>query len=208
MGISTSTVYTRAFDELATHYGLPVIHVGLALTKAGGNLTDYFARDQVHPNDKGYKVMADEVIAQMTAMLAKAGNPTKLTAHQNPQPLKENIRLGTKVYTADDILAQNSSLKKQTPNDYCSVNSALVTKGDTVTLTFKGTSVGVWWRCFDRSTIINCFVDGQRVTGKALNNTTHYTYELAENLENTTHTFSFTYNGDTALYLPYVFVTT
>ena len=207
VGISTSTIYTRAFDELAKHYGLSVIHVGKALTTAGGKLTDYFTPDQVHPNNKGYKAMADEVIAQMTAMLAKAGNPTNLVAHAIPQPLKENISIGTKTYNVDDILAQNPSLKRQKPNDYCSVDSALVTKGNTVTITFKGTSIGVWWRCFDRSAIIHCMVDGQQVASKTLNNTTHYTYELADNLENTTHTFSFTYNGDTALYLPYVFVT-
>lgn len=207
VGINEQTIHTRAFDELAQHYGLSVIQLGKALKNADGQLTDYFTRDQVHPNDKGYKVMADEAIAQITAMLDKAGNPVKLTAHQNPQPLKENISLNTKAYTADDILAQNPSLGRQNPNDYCAVDSVLMTKGKTVTLSFKGTSVGVWWRCFDRSAVINCYVDGKQVAGKVLGMTTHYTYELAENLENTTHTFSFTYNGDTALYLPYIFVT-
>ena len=206
-GSGTNNTYTKAFDEVANHYGLPTINVGKALTKAGGKLTDYFIDDQVHPNDKGYRIMADEVIAQMTAMLAAAGSPKSLTAHQNPQPLKENISIKTTTYTADDILAKNPSLKKQEPNTFCSVDSALLTKGDTVTLTFTGTSVGVWWRCFDRSTIINCELDGEQTTTKTLHNGTHYTYELFENLENTNHTLTIRYNGDTALYLPYIFVT-
>ena len=207
VGIGTDTVYTRAFDELAKHYGLPVINVGKALVKAGGELTDYFTNDKVHPNDLGYKTMANEVIAQVKAMLKKAGSSKKLTAHQNPQPFKENISIKTTTYKADDILAQNPSLKKQEPNTYCSVDSALMTKNSTVTFTFKGTSVGVWWRCFDRSLILSCELDGDQTITKALNNSTHYTYELFESLENTEHTLTITYKGDTALYLPYIFVT-
>lgn len=207
VGTGATNTYTKAFDEVANHYGLPTINVGKALTKAGGKLTDYFIDDQVHPNDKGYRIMADEVIAQMTAMLAAAGSPKSLTAHQNPQPLKESLSLNVSVYNSGNILAQNPTLKTQTPNTYCEVDSALLTKGNTVTFAFKGTSVGVWWRCFDRSTIVHCQLDGQQTATKVLHNGTYYTYELFDNLENAEHTLTITYNGDTALYLPYILVT-
>lgn len=207
VGLPSGNPHTQAFNQIANHYGLSVIDVGAALEKADGELTDYFTKDQVHPNDKGYQTMANEVIVQLTAMLAKAGTPQKLTAHQTPQPLKEDLSLGVSAYKADEILAQNPSLNKLAPNTYCSVDSALVTKGQAVTFNFKGTSVGVWWRCFDRSTIISCELDGEKNVTKVLKNNTHYTYELFENLKNTDHALTITYNGDTALYLPYIFVT-
>lgn len=207
VALGSSNKHIDAFNDVAKHYGLSTINIGAALEKAGGSLTDYFTDDKVHPNDAGYKVMANEAIAQMKALLSKAGDASKLAAHPNPQPLKKNLSLGVKAYTADDIIAQNPSLKKQSPNDYCSYESAVLSNGDTITVTFKGTSVGVWWRCFDRAAILTAKLDGKAIVTKTLNNTTHYTYELFENLENTTHTFTFTYNGNTALYLPFIFVT-
>ncbi len=207
-GSKSNNDYTKAFDEVAKHYGLNIINVGAALEKADGKLTDYFTADMTHPNDAGYKVMADEVVKQMKTLLGKAGNPVKLAAHQNPQTLKEDLSLGVKAYTVDDILAQNPTLGRKAPNDYCSVDSALLSNGDTVTFTFKGTSVGVWWRCFDRATILmTCRLDGKEIVAKKLTMGTHYSYELFQNLENTEHTLTFTYTGWTVLYLPYIFIT-
>ena len=209
-GSGTSNQVTQVFDEVANHYGLPIINVAKAIHKAGGDITQYYTSDKVHPNDKGYKAIADEVIAQMTAMLAKAGSPTKLTAHQNPQPIKENISLSTKIHTVDDILAQNPSLTRKGPNLYFEVDSAQLNKGNTLTFTFKGTSVGIRWRSFDKqsSTKIACHLDGQPVVIKELNHEMGTkTYELFGDLENTTHTLTFTYTGSTNMYVPYIFTT-
>ena len=63
---SFSTTNGRG-DQIAAHYGIPFVDDYYAFKRAvaesGDEIATYFSSDGVHPNDKGYKVIADEMIA-------------------------------------------------------------------------------------------------------------------------------------------------
>ena len=201
--------YSDAFDEVAKHYGLTAINTAAALEKSGGDITTYFTKDRIHPNDAGYKVMADEVIAQMKALLKKASSPITLEAHTIPDPLSPDSTAKIQVFHATAIQAQNPSQEIMGPVDYARFDNIRIRPGDTITFTFTGKAIGVYWRCLSPyKETITCTLDGKDKQIISITSTDNSVIRpLYDDLERTTHTVTMLYRGKADLVMPMVFIT-
>ncbi|MBQ7301483.1 MAG: hypothetical protein IJW77_16780 [Clostridia bacterium] len=84
-----------AHSAVAYYYGLPQVDIGEVLyTHIARHLHEgetpawmTYTTDAVHPNDTGYQIYTDTLIAHLEAWFAKAGTPTGLQPHIHPKLL-------------------------------------------------------------------------------------------------------------------------
>ena len=207
-----SNTAINAFNTVARHYGIEIIDVGAAMKNSGQSLDELFViSDKIHPNKKGYAVMANEVSARLTTILADAGNPKALKAHNVPDLLYAAVNINTKAYDADALHAQNPHLELMTDKlPYGADKRVRLNPGDTFTFTFKGTSVGIYWYATDTAAVTQtCTLEDGRTYSRPMNIGRNSIVEpLFEGLDKTKeHTITITYKGSEFMVIPYIFTT-
>ncbi len=201
----------QAFNFVAAHYGIEVIDAGLPLTKNEKPIEKLFTYDKVHPNPAGYKVMFEEIEKNLTEMLADAGNPTTLKKHTMPATITEGLNINTKTYRAADIKEQNPALTvSPAQKDWVPHEHIEMKKGDTLTFTFKGDSVGMFFYCTDTewTNVQVKLDDGQTYSRRLYIRANTIIDEVFTNLDkNEKHTITLTFEGEKELLIPFIFTT-
>ncbi|MBQ4612107.1 MAG: SGNH/GDSL hydrolase family protein [Clostridia bacterium] len=210
IGTAKENTWINAFNAVAAHYDIEVIYAGAAMGEYEGALTDLFLADQVHPNDAGYAILADEVIGNVDALFGMAGEPAALEAHAVPASLIPDINLNNKTVYPARLQLQNEALAIGSQSFVGYNGESLdMNPGDVFTFTFQGESVGIYWRSETEGGVsITVTLDGsETVTKKAPKNSNGISYELFRGLDGeTTHTITFENTGDAVLQIPFVFV--
>ncbi len=208
-----SNTWTDAFDKLAADYGLEVINTGAALKRSGQDLNNLFSlSDKIHPNKKGYAIMAQEVQTRLTALLKEAGAPKALKKHTLRSAVTANLNTNTKTYTAANIKAQNPSLSYgKTVPVWCTHDNIALKQGDKLTFKVRAESIGMYWFAEDTtSSQLTVSLDGgvKKYTATLNINGNCIIREMFSGLDKTKeHTITFTYNGKATLHIPFIFVT-
>jgi len=120
-GLSESNGYG---NQVANHYNLPLIDDRdayiRALAKNGNTMADYFIADGVHPNDLGYDVITEEVIARMQTgrYYVKATEPVnKLLDNSGAITSMTNFCSNDARVTATGFTAINGGMKSTAVGD-------------------------------------------------------------------------------------------
>ena len=205
------TEYTalKAHKAVADYYGIPTINVGKALNdelKSTGKAFSDYVTDIVHPNDTGYKVYADCVIEEMSALLKNA--KAKIAAHKLPSDTyTTNLASNIKVLTVKDLKYDD----KWTVRSGVSVmkyGDALMAKeqGATITVEFEGSSFGLGCEVSDKSGV-TVTIDGKETAEvKGRNNRDECERFLFDNLKEGKHTAVITYGGTGRFALGAIFI--
>ncbi len=146
----------REFDSrsaqltVAHHYNIYTIDQGAALHAAirssGSRITD-FIPDTLHPNDRGYRAMADCIISHLDTLLS-GDIPDAVVPHALPAPECAGIREGAKLVpvTELDIRSSDGFELKDAPSDE-RFPKYLATGSRTASLEFEfdGSCLGFTW---------------------------------------------------------------
>lgn len=141
-------------ERLALHYQIPTINVGFALhqhlTVNGLPVADYLP-DNVHPNDAGYRFYADVIGRKLSAMDFHI---------QYPSPLCENPLVGGMLLPAAELDApgwvKTDELMQNRMKGYIYSDKP----GDSFTVSFTGSVVGLYWTIEKDSGNIRFSIDG------------------------------------------------
>lgn len=144
--------YTSRSAQLAAahHYGVMSIDQGAslhaAIRRCASEITD-FIPDTLHPNDRGYRVMADCIISHLDELL-DGKVPDALVPHELPSPECDGVRVGaTLISVADaDITALDGfELKSAGEGERFSKYLAADAPDASFTLEFDGECLGFTW---------------------------------------------------------------
>ncbi len=205
------TNQSRAFDEVAARYGIATINPGEALKNDERPLSELFTSDKTHPNSKGYAVMANEVTSQLEKLLGEADSPTALKAHTLPTMLNPKLSINTHTYRADDILVQNPHLKIGGPVEWSQHQNIEITEGQTLTFTFKGSSIGMYFYTTSvkkNEPLIIKLEDGRVYSRPLYVRHNSIVDEVFKDLDPAVeHTVTLTFSGNNTLFIPYIYTT-
>lgn len=131
--------------EIGLHYGLPEINVGQALSRLiqeGKGTWESMTRDGTHPNDEGYRIYADAVIASLQSHRTDAFKP----AQSLPPPLIPNAV--EEASMVDPWIAEGPGWTKdeQALSGGFPHRLSSNTPGSALTFRFRGTTVGLLWQ--------------------------------------------------------------
>ncbi len=150
--VGTHSENMIAHFGIAEHYGIPIIDVGMALKAqmdATGTGWEEYSNDWVHPNDKGYKIYADEVKKQLNDWLIV--NPTRAdsikphtmpannyTTNYNSDP---TVIYAESINCGDDgrMVKSSDTLKNLSKKE----NALRMTDEKELTFEFEGISLGL-----------------------------------------------------------------
>lgn len=158
----------QAHKDIADHYGLPFIDVGIALqklkntdpesasTERADNKTLKYSVDNLHPSALGYKVYFDEIVKVLEPLLY-AENSNLINREKNhPKPLSAELFTPKKVVVNDfkiegdyeiignpmcvDMYGLNFDEKYDHP---ITENYIILKNGGTITTEFNGSILGI-----------------------------------------------------------------
>lgn len=225
--------FGNTHTELAEYYDLPVIYVGRELAKTiykeNNNTwpstineaiwTKYFI-DTVHPTDEGYKIYAQTVINYLETQLLTNASPTaddykdKTKMSTFPQKTYCETNGYGKLYLDADIVSPNVLAPEKIGGFVWSYeeNGGLLpyqltssNAGDSITIEFNSSNIGIWTTGRPEGTMISYSVDGGPTITKAVQiGWLSKFFMLAENLDNTkTHTVTITHKDSNPLVINY-----
>ncbi len=204
--------WMSTFESVAQHYGIESIDLGAALKNSGKTLESLFSiADKVHPNIKGYAVMGEEMAKRLGEMLQNADNPSSLKKHTIPAAMTDGLNIHTKTYRATDIQKQNPTLSIGEPlKDWVPHEHIVMKKGDTLTFTFKGESVGFFFYCTDtvQTKVVATLDTGETYSRQLYIRSNTIIDEAFYSLDkDEEHTVTLSYTGDKELLIPFIFTT-
>lgn len=134
---------TRWHEEIAAHYNIPSVYMSRHAAEQinSGKLTaEDFAKDGVHPTDKGYALYMESLAAFFTKAATVPGETKPLPKPFTPRPLTD-----AKLITYDWSELDSGWLGWQlSPTDKIPHLAVSDKPGSTITLKFKGAEVGVY----------------------------------------------------------------
>lgn len=149
---------TKWHEEIADFYHLPKVDMQQLLT--ANNMTfASISKDGIHPNDEGYKLFANHIIAYLS--------------EQEKQPASSPIKVLPMPYLSDEMTygelkafaeIQHGAVWKPEPtNDKTLPASLLVSDkaGTEISAMFEGTVVGLTFKAGPDAGIIECLIDGK-----------------------------------------------
>ena len=154
----------RSRDEqmrVARHYGLPTVNIGDALLRAirhecGGDWLPYVP-DTTHPNAAGYVSCAAEMQSFLAAALAPA--PHGLRAVRLPEPLCSALHPDARLEDAAQALSDGfTPVEKSLCGRYPHYLEG--SAGASLSFSFRGTEVGLYWMLAKDSGRIEYSIDG------------------------------------------------
>ncbi|MBQ7821573.1 MAG: Ig-like domain-containing protein [Clostridia bacterium] len=197
-------------DEVAAHYGVSSIDVGLALCNhivaTDAEWSDYIA-DFVHPKDAGYAIYANAIEQYLFEELLKAGyDPTSLTKHSVPETYVDERGASFKpkyVTVSEDIFddltgwTYNSGKVPQYPNVDCAGYISPTSDTNSFTYTFEGTGLSMFMEFYGGKYYLKWSIDGGEPTTLYITDTNHAFNKMCKTgtLENGKHTITFSYMG-------------
>lgn len=134
---------TQAHEKVAAHYGIPGVLMSryAADQILAGKLTpEEFAKDGVHPNDKGYVLYLESLIPffEKAATVSSEKKPL-------PKPLSERPLVDAKLISYDWSELDSGWLGWQlSPNSQIPHLAVSEKPGSTITLKFKGAQAGIY----------------------------------------------------------------
>lgn len=144
---------SRSAQAAASHvYGVPTIDPGVALhahiLRNGGIYTD-FLPDHGHPNDAGYRVMADCVISVLADWLHEAGRGSLCrTEHALPAPISDRVCDDahiTECSALDDLSLHGFRVVTARPEERFAQYLESTHPGDRFSFRFRGKGLGIYW---------------------------------------------------------------
>ena len=183
---------TRPYhEELAAHYGLPSVDVGAAmknhLAATGEPFRNYFA-DDVHPNDKGYKVYAEEICKYLKDRLIT--NPNKnatVKACEMPKnSLLSNPTDDSEMYSVDEfkefVTLKDWKEMNVPGNSVAQFGTQLYGSTDSeLEFDFVGTGVSLMVDA-PTNALVKCEIDGKETVSASVMNNIHNELFLVNNL--------------------------
>lgn len=134
-------------QEVADHYNICTINIGKALWQAikdGKGTLDTYTADGTHPTDAGYKIYADDIAGVLKRHLLTPSVPDSYSPAALPEPLVSNTFENGVIYMADRLSFDgwnNKSVDEVRFPYRIECNKP----GTTLSYTFKGTAVGMYW---------------------------------------------------------------
>ncbi len=198
-----------AHRAVAAHYGIPCIDAGEALAeeieKTGKQWSDY-AIDYSHPNNDGYKVYGNAVVAGLKKLLPSRS--AGLTKHTIPEKtyVESGINMEYKTLTADEIEHNDKwELGSRRTNGYTKILRP-IEKGATLTFEFEGVSFGILAQA-ERVSNVKVTIDGEEIK-YVTNPDTEGTVEklIYDNLAEGVHKVTLEYHGTGRFYLCAIFI--
>lgn len=157
--------YYATFGErgraVAEHYGIPFYDATndmKAEISSVGATTDEYYSDNVHPSDKGYKVIADNIIKGLSnrKLVKKAETPNaRLVENSVILNSAESFSSQSDRITAKGIWKTGSTSK----GEYVQATAV----GDTLEFTFTGNAIGFEYAMHKNSGKVEIYVDGELV---------------------------------------------
>lgn len=141
--------YIRVCEQIAEHYGVPSLN--LAKVAADKIISDAitleaFSPDGINPSDAGAKIYADAVTMFVDALMAANPVPEKPTVFKLPVPLfPETNDNGRIVAYENPQVRREGAWRLGQASPIGPFRHLLVSEqpGDTLTLTFKGSEIGI-----------------------------------------------------------------
>jgi len=141
--------YIAVSEQIANHYGVPSLNLAkYAANKiiAGEISFKAFSSDGINPTDAGARIYAEAVAAFMDALMTAFPVPEKAQKYALPAPLfPETNDNGRIVAYEDPIVKRTGSWKPGQASPIGPFRHLLVSEepGATVSLTFKGSEIGI-----------------------------------------------------------------
>lgn len=157
-----------AHAAAAHHYGVPVTDPGeatYAWLLKNKSEKDALSPDRQHPNDLGYRVMADALISWLGNMFEKASHPGDFIAHSMPRMLCSEIWDGPDmVYCEEEGAVTYSGFEFRDAPDTERVKKYLYSEkaGDEITFEFEGAVFGIYWIAGFLSSNVLVSIDGKK----------------------------------------------
>lgn len=192
----------------AHHYNVPSIDPGeklhAAIRKSGKDIYD-FIPDGSHPNDMGYRVMADCIIAKLeTALLSEV--PVALVPHEIPSPdapkVYDNARL-VPVTSLGALKTHGFEIAKAPESERFPEYLAARDGGASFSFEFDGETLGFAWIGGYCSNDLSVSIDGgEPITARSWDHALRSFHRLqnavfAKGLDNCRHTATVSVIGDT-----------
>lgn len=162
-------LYIAQMEEIAEHYNIPSVHMGIeaALLEAEGLLSTTsakytegkinFSEDGLHPTDD---YGAPYYAAAIARSMIKLENNSEQQSHAIPAPLNEGTYALDDADTLDpDILDRSSGWTYASGAEYWKSEKS----DETISFTFNGTKVGIFYMSTPESGIVTVSVDGTEV---------------------------------------------
>ena len=204
------TNWIRAFNTVASHYGLITIDAGASMKeKIGtGNWADYYS-DTSHPNDAGHDLIFQSVNQAIKSGIDEHNSATALRQHDIPSVTREDLLLDTTMIHAADIAKTNTDVTVNAATYEAPNGSLRLSAGQSMTVSFEGRTVGVYWdRASRYSNNVECVVDGRTTVTKNLCTSSSGSYQhiLFDGLTSGTHTLTITNKGSLPVKINELFV--
>ncbi|MDF2685913.1 MAG: hydrolase family protein [Clostridia bacterium] len=160
-GYSSREIMSR----ICEHYNIPYIDIGEALKEAieNGETWDNLAPDKVHPSDKGHALYFEKLKASMPEYFNKNTDVSSNALHNElKSPYSDNPYDNCCVYDAWNIECSNGFFKvdKSLSGRYPHYIEGKA--GATLSLTFKGDILGLYWLIAPDSGKIALSVDDEK----------------------------------------------
>ena len=154
-GLSESNGYG---NQVAEHYNLPWIDDRdayiRALAKNGNTMADYFIQDGVHPNDLGYDVITEEIIARME---------TGRYWHRATEPAEKLIPNAGAITAMDNFCSNDARVTK---TGFTTISNGVrsTAVGDTLSFSFTGNVLAFSYGLNMYTSKLEVYVDGNLVS--------------------------------------------
>jgi lysophospholipase L1-like esterase len=151
--------HTVAYEQkIADHYDLPSVNIGQALSRAmqqGQGTWLTLSKDTTHPNDAGYRICEDAMIAFLQAHRQDVAElPAPIPAPLNPDPVENPAMIDAWTLRAPGWTRETQSLAGRFPH-----RLSAEMPGTALDLPFHGTEVGVYWLVAPDSGSIDYSID-------------------------------------------------
>ena len=141
--------YVKVSEQIADHYGIPTLNLAKYAADAiiSGKISfENFSKDGINPTDAGAKIYAEATDKFMDALLTAFPIPEKVTRKKLPKPLFPETNDQARIVAYEDpVVKRSGSWQPGQASPIKPFRHLLVSEkaGDSLTLKFKGSEIGI-----------------------------------------------------------------